>query len=359
MLAVHTKFRVYHQRPRLIAATAQPPLHGVHQGDILSHGGFAVELRGPDAEAFLDRMVANRLPQKAGRLALSHFLNAKGTIESETSITKLDDNHYFLVFAGFFELRVRDWLQQHKRSDENVDIDVVSEQYGVLSINGPASRQVLAALTDCDLGNDAFPWLSAQSITLAGVTVRAIRVSYVGELGWELYAPMADLERIYNAVWAAGEAHGIANFGSFALNAMRMEKAYKGAGEFTTEVTLPEAGAMRFCKTDKGDFVGREATEASLAAPLPWVCVHLQIDTPGVDCTGSETVFHQGERSGQITTAGYGHRVEKSLAFAYVKPEHAAPGTALEVLLLDGKASATVLADALYDPQNALPRSAQ
>ncbi|MEM7208452.1 MAG: FAD-dependent oxidoreductase [Pseudomonadota bacterium] len=315
-----------------------------------------IEIYGADAERFLDRLVANKLPQKSGGIVLSHFLNEKGTIESETSICKLGDNHYFLVFAGFFELRIHDWLIQHKREDENATIDVVSENFGVLSLNGPRARDVLAAVCDDPLDNANFPWLTARNIIIDGVTVRALRVSYVGELGWELYVPIINLMIVYDALKAAGEPHGMVNFGSFALNAMRMEKAFKGAGELTSEVTLPEADVMRFVKVDKGEFHGRDKTVESMDKPLPWICVYLEVDGGDIDCVGSETVFHNGVRTGQVATAGYGHRVEKSLAFAFVKPEHSAPGTELEVLLLDGKVPARVLAEPVYDPKSELPR---
>ena len=167
---------------------------------------------------------------------------------------------------------------------------------------------------------------------------------------------MPQLLAVYDAIWAAGESHGIINFGSFALNAMRMEKAFKGAGELTSEVTLPEANVMRFVKTNKGEFLGREQTLSSRQNPLPWVCVYLEVDGGELDCVGSETVFQNGKRVGQITTAGYGHRVQKSLAFAFVKPEHSEPGTQLEVWLLDGKVPARVLSQPVYDPQSQLPR---
>ena len=324
---------------------------------VIDLSAFAkIEISGADAESFLTRMVANNLPQKPGGIVLSHFLNEKGTIESETSICKLANNHYFLVFAGFFELRVRDWLIQQKRDHEDAEIEVVSEQFGVLSLNGPRSRDVLSAVCNDPLDNTNFPWLTARDITVAGAPVRALRVSYVGELGWELYVPMEYLLAVYDAIWAAGQAHDIANVGSFALNAMRMEKGFKGAGELTSEVTLPEADVMRFVEIEKGAFLGREKTIESMENPLPWVCVYLEIDGGELDCTGSETVYCDGIRTGQIASAGYGHRVQKSLAFAYIKPEHATPGNTLEVLLLDGKVPARVLNEPVYDPGSELPR---
>ena len=188
--------------------------------------------------------------------------------------------------------------------------------------------------------------------------MRALRVSYVGELGWELYVPMAHMPAVYDALMRAGEAHGIAPFGSAALNAMRLEKGFKGASELTNEVTLPEADVMRFAKLDKGDFLGKAATEASLAGDLPWRCAYLchrshrqrlSRRRGGLPPTASKV--------GAVSSGGYGHHVGRSLAFAYLDPAYADPGTALEVMVLGQRRPAKVLGEALYDPKNERPRA--
>jgi dimethylglycine dehydrogenase len=191
--------------------------------------------------------------------------------------------------------------------------------------------------------------------------VRALRLSYQGELGWELHVPMAHMPAVYEALWAAGQDFGIANFGSYALNSMRLEKAYKGAGELTNEVTLPEADVMRFVKLEGRDFVGKEATEASLAKTrnggLPWVCVYMEVDAADkADPHSSETIYLDGKRVGQVSSGGLGLYTGKSLAFGYVSPEAAQPGTALEIMVLGEKRPATVLAEPVYDPASDLPR---
>ena len=149
---------------------------------------------------------------------------------------------------------------------------------------------------------------------------------------------MAGLEAVYDAVWAAGQSEGIANFGSYTLNALRLEKGFKGASELTNEVTLPEADVMAFCRLEKDDFIGKAATEESKAGTLPWVCVYLEVDAADADPHSSETVYMKGQRVGQISSGAYGQYVEKALAFAYVKPEAAAPGTELEVMVLGREA---------------------
>ena len=315
-----------------------------------------IEVRGADAAALLDRCVANRLPQKAGGIVLTHILNRRGTIEAEVTIARIDEQHYYLMFALFSELRVRDWLEQHRRDGEKASVEVVSRDFGCLVLSGPRSREVLGQLTAAPLDNAGFPWLRCRQIEVAGQSLRALRMSYQGELGWELHVPMPALKAVYDAIWAAGKAHGIANFGSYALNSMRLEKGFKGATELTNEVTLPEADVMRFVRVDKGEFIGRERTIASMQGEKPWLCAHLRLHSE-VDCIGSETVFFDGRPVGQISSGGYGHRVQMSLAYAYLKPEAAAPGTELEVQILGEKRRASVLGEPPYDPMSKLPRS--
>ncbi|MEL6337598.1 MAG: FAD-dependent oxidoreductase, partial [Pseudomonadota bacterium] len=315
-----------------------------------------VRASGRDAEALLDRLVANRLPKKVGGIALTHMLNARGRIELETTVVRLAEDSFYLVCAAFFEQRLLDHLAMH-RGEAQVTVECLSDDWCALALNGPRAREVLAACTDARLDNAAFRWLTAQQITLAGHSLLAMRMSYAGELGWELHLPREAMLAVYDALWAAGAPHGIADYGSFAMNALRLEKGFKGAGELTNEVTLPEADVMRFVKLDKA-FVGREATETSAAAPLPWVCVYLGIEAAGdVDGHGGEGVFLDGQPVGATASVAYGHTVGMVLAFAYVKPEAAAAGTSLTVLIHGAPRRARVLGEAVYDPQSDRPRT--
>ena len=318
-----------------------------------------IELSGQDAEPFLDRMIPNRAPRKVGSLILTHLLNRQGTIEAEVTIARVAENTFYLMTAAFFEQRLRDHFRFAIAEDEDITVSVVSEDWGVLALSGPRSRDVMAQVTDAPLDNENWPWLKVRDIEIAGVAdIRALRMSYQGELGWELHIPMAGMSAVFDAIWAAGGVHGIANFGSYALNAMRLEKGFKGASEFTNEVTLPEADAMRFVKMDKGEFLGRDKTQESLDREnLPWVCVYMEVDSVNADPHSSETIFLNGERVGQVSSGGYGFTVEKSLAFGYVDPKASNPGTELEILVLGERRKARVLADPVYDPANELPRS--
>ncbi|MEM6305700.1 MAG: glycine cleavage T C-terminal barrel domain-containing protein, partial [Pseudomonadota bacterium] len=235
-------------------------------------------------------------------------------------------------------------------------VTALSSDWSALSLNGPRARDVLSACIDARLDNASFRWLSAQEITVAGQRIWAFRMSYAGELGWEFHMPNAACLDVYKALWAAGEAHGIADYGSFAMNVMRMEKGFKGAGELTNEVTLPEADVMRFVRTDK-EFLGKTKT-LEKADELPWICAYLEIVPDGVeDGHGGEAVILEGTVVGSTASVAYGHSVGKILAFAYVKPHAATPGTALEVVIAGQPRAARVLAEPAYDPTSLLPRT--
>ena len=319
-----------------------------------------VKVSGPDAAALLDRLVANNLPKKAGGVVLTHMLNRRGRIELETTIVKLDEDAYYLVCAAFFEQRLMDHLNQNL-AGEDVAIQSLSEDWSALSLNGPKSRDVLAACTDADLSNAGFRWLSAQQIKIAGHDVWALRMSYAGELGWEFHMPDEACVDVYTALSEAGQEHGIVDYGSFAMNSMRMEKAFPGAGELTNEVTLPEANVMRFVKLDK-EYLGVEPTrfsaEQEQKGEMPWVCAYLRIEPDGEeDGHGGEAVMQDGKVVGATASVAYGHRVGKIFAFAFVKQHVNVPGTELEVVIAGEKRSAVVLGEAAYDPKSELPRA--
>ncbi|MEM7171035.1 MAG: FAD-dependent oxidoreductase [Pseudomonadota bacterium] len=315
-----------------------------------------VEVAGPDADAFLEGLIANRLPKKVGGIVLTHLLNRRGRIEIELTVVRFAEDRFYLVCAAFFEQRLLDHLARHK---EGETIEVINRSYdwAALALQGPKSRDVLRENTLAGLSNKDFRWLSAQEIAIAGKPMWAFRLSYAGELGWEIHGPREDMLAVYDALWASGGAHGIADYGSFAMNVMRMEKMFKGAGELTNEVTLPEADVMRFVKLDKDGFVGKDATQQSLDKPLPWVCAYLSIDPDGEeDGHGGEAVLKDGRVVGTTASVAYGHSVGTILAFAYIKPEAAAPGTELEVIVMGKARPARVLGEAAYDPANLLPR---
>lgn len=312
-----------------------------------------VEVSGPDAYALLDRLTANRMPQKVGSVTLTHMLNRAGRIELETTIVRMAENRFYLVCAAFFEQRLLDHLNQHT-DGEDVTITALSSSWGALSLNGPKSRDVLGACTAAPLDNANFRWLSAQEITAVGHKIWAFRMSYAGELGWELHMPSSAMLDVYTALWTAGQDHGIADYGSFAMNVMRMEKGFKGAGELTNEVTLAEADVLRFARTDK-DYLGRDKT---LNTDVAWVCAYLEIEPDGeIDGHGGEPVLLDGQVVGSTASVAYGTTIGKILAFAYIAPKAATPGTTLEVVIHGKPRPARVRGEPAYDPQSLLPRT--
>ena len=321
---------------------------------ILDLSGFAkYDVSGRDAATFLDRLCANRMPTRDGGIVLAHILSQNGRILGEVTITRLAEDRYYLLSAAGAELRDLDHLLQERRDAEGVTIENVTDDRGVLVLAGPRSRDVLAAVTDADLSNEHFRWLTGKEISVAGKPVRALRVNYVGELGWELHPAMDDLPDIYAAIWKAGEAHGIADFGLYAVNSLRIEKAYRGWGaELTNEVTMIDADMQRFLKLDKDDFVGKAATLAQRDDERTLQLVYFAVDATDSDVRGNEPIYSGDAVVGLTTSGGYGHFTGKSLGFGYVPPALSEPGTKLQVQLLGELRDIELLAEPAHDPAN-------
>lgn len=333
-------------------------VHAVRNGvGLMDISAFAkVEVTGVDATRFIDFIFSSKAPAKIGSIALGYFLNRRGRIELELIVTRTGTHRFFLVCAAFYENRLIDHLEQHS-SGMAVEWANRTRDWCGLAIQGPDSRQVLSRTTSSALDNDKFRWFSAQNIKIAGHSVLALRISYTGELGWELHTHKDGIKDIYTALQQAGESMGMIHYGSFAMNVMRMEKAFKGASELTNEVTLPEADMMSFANLDKPDFVGKSATIASRASTLPWVCVYLVIEHDGLQIGhGGEAVLHDGQVVGSTTSIVYSHIADCVLAFAYLSPAAAQPGTNLHVIVAGQPTRATVMQNAVYDPRGHRPR---
>jgi dimethylglycine dehydrogenase len=258
-----------------------------------------------------------------------------------------------VLSAAAAEFRDLDHLTQGRTADEQLEIVNVTDGRGALVLAGPRSREVLANITDEKLDNASFPWLRGKEILVAGMPARALRVNYVGELGWELHPKMEHMEAIYDALWQAGEEFGIANFGLYAVNSLRIEKAYRGWGaELTNEVTMLDANLERFIKLDKDNFVGKDATLQQKQAERLFQLVYFEIEVTDSDVRGGEPIFKGNDCIGVTTSGGFGHFVQKSLGFGYVDPANCEPGTELGIDLLGERCRATVLKDPAYDPAN-------
>ena len=314
------------------------------------------EVTGSGAEGWLDGLVANKVPTKIGRIALCHALTKRGGIRSEFTITKIADDHYYVVSAGAAERYDSDYLKKHLPKDGSVALRDITMSRGCFVIAGPHSRELLAKLTDSPLDNAAFPWLTSQVIEVGYATdVYALRVNFVGALGWELHFPIEYAHSLFDAVFAAGAEYGIGMVGMRAMESLRLEKSYRMWGsDMTRDYTPLECSLDRFVRMNKGPFVGREALARQLADGVPHKFITLEVhDVKDADPLGNEPIFDTaGKLIGRATSGYYGHTIRKSLAIGYVKPEYAAPGTALQIEVLGERKTATVLVESPYDPDN-------
>ena len=245
-----------------------------------------------------------------------------------------------------------DWLTQHVLEDETVTIRDMTNELAILAVSGPRSREIIQPLTETDLSNGAFAWLNAQEIQVAGVSCIALRVSYVGELGWELHHPIDSMLTLYDALVTSGEPHGLVHFGSYAMNEMRIEKGYKAWGsELTTEITPIEARIERFVDQSR-EFIGKDAVVARSKEQLSMVLVYCEVDTKDTECRGNEPVYSNDKLVGITTSGTWSHTSNKSLAFAYVIPELEQAGSRFDIQIMSERRDAVVLNAPVVDPQN-------
>jgi dimethylglycine dehydrogenase len=313
------------------------------------------EVSGPGAEGWLDSLVANKVPVKPGRIALCHALTKNGGIRSEFTITKLAPDRFYVVSAGAGERYDSDYLHRMLPGDRSVDLRNVTTSRGTFVVAGPNARAVLAQLTDAPLDNASFPWLTGQVIEVGLATdVYALRVNFIGELGWELHFPIEYANGLFEALFAAGREFGIGMVGMRAMESLRIEKSYRMWGsDLTPEYTPFEAGLDRFVRMEKGEFIGKAALARQLAAGVPHRFVTLEVHgVSDADPLGNEPLFAQGSLVGRATAGCYGHVLGKSLALAYVKPQYAGTGAEMEIEILGERRKATVVGESPYDPQS-------
>ncbi len=311
-------------------------------------------LSGPGAETFLDYFVANSLPKKLGGIGLCHALNQNGGIHSEFTIRREADDAFYLVSAGALQRLDHDYIRRCMPRDGSVEFTQLTGAIGVLVVAGPKSRQLLERLTDADLSNEAFPWLTAQDIVVGAAPVNAMRVNYVGELGWELHHPIEYQNHLFDALMAAGSDLELQPFGIRAMDSMRFEKSYRMVGtELSIEYSAYESAMDRFIKPDKGDFLGRDALMAWRERGLDNLLVTLEVhDVADADALGNNALTRNGEIIGRATGGGFGFRVDRSLALGMVRPEYAEPGSEIEIEILGQNHRATVIPDSPFDPRN-------
>tara|TARA_B100000965_G_scaffold391310_1_gene399192 strand:+ start:1009 stop:3429 length:2421 start_codon:yes stop_codon:yes gene_type:complete len=322
---------------------------------ILDLSTFAkFEISGDDSEKFLDRICSNKIPKKEGSIILSHMLNEKGRIQSELTITRFTNNNFYVLSSTASEWRDFDWFNNHKKKNENVKIKNITNDYGVLVLAGPKSRDVLKDITSEDVSNENFPWLKGKEIKISNIDVKALRINYLGELGWELHHQFKDMKNLYEIIMKSGAKYNISNFGTYAVNSLRLEKAYKGWGsELTGEISLVESRMERFFNFDKKNgFIGSGALKKIHDEGTKIKIVYLAVDADDADPIGNEPVYYNKKIVGVVTSGGYGFRVNKSLAFAYVESDLAEKANEFFIEIQGNLRKATVLNQMAYDPKN-------
>lgn len=314
------------------------------------------EVWGPAAGDWLDRLVANKVPAKIGRMALCHALTPKGGIRSEFTITRIGEDRFYVVSAGAAERFDGDYLQKMLPADGSVQLRNITTSRGCFVVAGPKSREVLQPLCEAKLDNASFPWLTGQ-VTEVGLAtdVYLLRVNFVGALGWELHFPIEYAHHLFDAIFASGKAHGIGMVGMRAMESLRMEKSYRMWGsDMTRDYTPFETSLDRFVRMNKPDFIGKAALEKQLAAGVPNRFITFEVHgVTDADPLGNEPLFDPAGRIvGRATSGYYGHALKKSLGIGYVKPAFAAVGSKLQIEILGERKQATVLVDSPYDPEN-------
>ena len=312
---------------------------------ILDLPGFSrYRVEGEGAADWLRGLVTGTIP-RVGRLGLGYFADDKGRIVTEMSITRVESDRFYLITAATAEWHDREWLERHLPAGSPITIEDVTEDYDTLILTGPKSRDILSAVfPTADL---TLPWLTRQTDEFEGAWVALMRVSFAGELGWEVHVGVADAGKVFDAIWEAGQPHGLKPFGMFALDSLRIEKGYRAwKGDLSTDYTILQGGLERFVKWDKPDFVGKAALQKEKQAGVTKTFATLVVDAGDCDAPYMSTIWKDGAIVGETTSGGWGHRVDKSIALAMVRPEHATPGTELEVEIYGERRKATVQPDA-------------
>jgi 4-methylaminobutanoate oxidase (formaldehyde-forming) len=327
---------------------------------IFDQSSFAkYEVLGPGAAEALRWIAANAVDREVGRLTYTQMLNSRGGIECDLTVSRLADDLFYIVTGTGFRTHDLAWIREHVPVELPVEVRDVTEAFGTLSLMGPRAREVLAAVTNADVSNAAFPFGRAKTLTIAGAEVRALRVTYVGELGWELHVPLGATGEVFDALMAAGEAFGIRPVGYRALESLRLEKGYRAWGADITPNDNPfEAGLGWAVKLGSATpFMGRKALEAQQGKPLRKMLATFTARDPDAVLIGRETILRNGAFAGYLTSGGYGYTVGKPIGMGYVRnaqgvdPDYILSGR-YELIVANERLPADVHLEPLYDPRN-------
>jgi 4-methylaminobutanoate oxidase (formaldehyde-forming) len=321
---------------------------------IFDESSFAkLEIEGEGAESFLEILCDNRVGREVGQITYTQMLNQRGGIECDFTVARLGEDRFSIVTGTAFGNHDLEWMRRYLPDLDEVRIHDVTSQWACFGVWGPRAREVLAPLTPQDLGNEAFPYMTLRETTLGNVPVRMLRVTYVGELGWEIYCPAEYGLGLWRALWEAGQPHGMVAGGYRAIDSLRLEKGYRVWGTDITPDETPYEGGLGFCiKFDKGHFFnGRDGLlDAGEAGPRALLRC-LTLADPHSIALGNEPVRVGSEVVGRVTSGGYGYTVERSIAYAYLPPDRAEPGTAVEVEIFGRWVEGEVATEPLFDPK--------
>jgi glycine cleavage system aminomethyltransferase T/glycine/D-amino acid oxidase-like deaminating enzyme len=309
-----------------------------------------IEVSGDGAADFLERLCDNYVAREVGAITYTSMLNRRGGIECDFTVTRLSDDRFRIVTGTAFGRHDLAWIGAHAPEDGSVAVDDVTSRFACLGIWGPNAREILQPLTPANLSNEAFPYMRAQRLAVGPAPCLALRVTYVGELGWELYCPTEFGLALWDAIWASGRGHGLVAGGYRAIDSCRLEKGYRVWGaDITPEDTPYEAGLGFAVKLDKGDFIGRDALLAKQEPERKLAC--LVLDDPRAVALGSEPVRVDGRLVGRVTSGGYGYTVARSIAYAYLPAAEAERGRPVEVEIFGTWVGGEVVREPLYDPE--------
>jgi 4-methylaminobutanoate oxidase (formaldehyde-forming) len=313
-----------------------------------------IEVRGPGALTFLQWMCANNIDRPIGSVVYTSMLNERGGIECDFTVTRLEADRFLIITGTAVGRHDLSWIRRHMPEDGSVLVEDVTSAYACIGLWGPRARKILAQVTQADVSNAAFPYMTAKEMAVRHVPVWALRVTYVGELGWEFYCPMEYGGALWDALWKAGQPEGMVAAGYRAIDTLRLEKGYRyWNADISPDYTPFEAGLGFAVKLTKGEFIGRQALiEQEKKALARQLCCLTLVD-PASIAIGREPVRLSGEDRvvGWVTSGGYGYSVEKSIAYAYLPMACSSVGTELEVEILGEQVGAVVAQEPLWDPK--------
>tara|TARA_B100000123_G_scaffold85328_1_gene61699 strand:+ start:574 stop:3009 length:2436 start_codon:yes stop_codon:yes gene_type:complete len=322
---------------------------------LLDLSGFAkCRISGPSAESFLNFLVANKISKTIGRVSLCHALNSLGGVHSEFTITKESENSFYLVSAGAYQRLDHDWIKKNMPTDNSVIFEDLTNSKGVLVLAGPKSRELMKLVSKDNFENENFPWLTSQIVNIGNYPVLAMRVNFVGELGWELHHPIEYQNQIFDILFQHGSKLNLKPFGIRAMDSLRIEKSYRLPGrELSIEYAALESGLNRFVSENKGDFIGRDGLAEWKSKGLSYGFVTLEVhNVKDADALGNNPIYLDGKVIGRATSGGYGHRIKKSLVLAMINPSLIKIGLKVKIDILGTKYDASIINESPYDPSN-------